>query len=66
MIYNTVFISQVKKNYRSNYRGIALTSCLGKLFSTLLHVRIENEVEKKKLLPQSKAGFRKNYRMTDH
>ena len=50
----------------SNYRGITLTSCLGKLFSTLLHIRIENEVEKKKLLSQSQAGFRKNYRTTDH
>ena len=35
-------------------------------FSTLLHVRIENEVEKKKILSQSPAGFRKNYRTTDH
>ena len=50
------------KNDPSNYRGITLTSCFGKLFSTFLHVRIENEVEKKKLLAQSQACFRKNYR----
>ena len=31
----------------SNYCGITLTSCLGKLFSTFLHFRIENEVERK-------------------
>ena len=43
----------------SNYRGITPTTCLGKLFSTLLHVRIENEVEKKKLLSQSQGGLRK-------
>ena len=35
----------------SNYRGIKLTSCFGKNFSTLLHIRIENEVEKKNDLP---------------
>ena len=31
----------------SNCCEITLTSCLGKLFSTLLNVRIENEVEKR-------------------
>ena len=64
MIY-TVYKSGPKYD-PSDYRGITLTSCLGKLFSTLLHVRIENEVEKKKILFQSQAGFRKSYRMTDH
>ena len=54
------------KNDPSNYREITLTSCLGKLFSTLLHVRIEIEVEKKKLVAQSRAGFRKNHRTPDH
>ena len=54
------------KHDPSNYREITLTSCLRKIFGTLLHVRIENEVEKKKILSQSPAGFRKNYRTTDH
>ena len=35
----------------SNCHGITLTSCLGKLFKTLLHVGFENEVEKKITLP---------------
>ena len=43
----------------SNYRETALASCLGKLFSTHLLVRIENEAEKKKLLSKSQADFRK-------
>ena len=59
MIY-TIYKSGPKYD-PSNYHGITLTSCLGKLFSTLLHVRIENEVVKKKLLPQSQAGFRKYF-----
>ena len=49
----------------SNYRGITLTGCLGKLFSTLLHVRIDNEVEKKKILSQSHTNIRKSCKTTD-
>ena len=54
------------KYYPSNYHGITLISCLGKLFNTLVHVRIENEVEKKNFLFQYQAGFRKKYRTTYH
>ena len=64
MIY-TIYKSGPKYD-PSNYRGITLTSCLGKPFSALLHVTIETEVEKKKLLFQSQVDFRKNYRTTDH
>ena len=64
MIY-TIHKSVPKCN-TSYYRGITLTSSLRKLFSTFLHDRIENEVEKQKTLFQSQACFRKNYRMTDH
>ena len=32
----------------------------------LLHVRIENEVEKGKLFSQSQVGVKKNHRTTDH
>ena len=60
MIYTTY--KSGSKYARSNYYGITLTSCLGKLFSTLLHLRIENELEQKKLFSQSQAGHRK----TDH
>ena len=54
------------KNEPSNYRGITLTGCLGKHFSTLLHVRIDNEVEKKKILSQSHTNIRKSCKTTDH
>ena len=49
MIY-TIYKSGPKYD-PSNYRGITLTSCLGKPFSALLHVTIETEVEKKLTLP---------------
>ena len=50
----------------SNYRGIILLSSLGRLFSSLIYNRIENEIESKDILPPSPEGFRKNYRITDH
>ena len=50
----------------SNYRGIILLSSLGRLFSSLIYNRIENEIESKGILPPSPEGFRKNYRTTDH
>ena len=48
----------------SNYRGITLTSCLGK-FSTVLYKRIEHELESHDLLAKEQGGFRKKYRTTD-
>ena len=50
----------------SNYRGITLMSCLGKLYSTILYKRIETEIENNDLISNSQAGFRKKYRTTDH
>ena len=50
----------------SNYRGITLFSSLGKIFSSLIYNRIENEIEKKDILSPFQSGFRKNYRSTDH
>ena len=46
----------------SNYRGITLLSSLRKLFSSLIY----NRIESKDVLSPSQAGFRKNYRTTDH
>ena len=50
----------------SNYRGITLLRSLEKLFSSLIYNSIENEIESKDMLSPSQAGFRKNYRATDH
>ena len=50
----------------SNYQGITLLSSLGKLFSLLIYNRMESEIESKGILSPSQAGFRTNYRTTDH
>ena len=55
--------SQVDPN---NYRGITLSSCLGKLFCHVLNNRINSELESKSFLKLEQAGFRKNHRTSDH
>ena len=43
----------------SNYRGISLLSCLGKLYSTLLNNRLYNWAEKNQKISRWQGGFRK-------
>ena len=50
----------------SNYRGITLTSCLGKLFTSILQTRLLNFLEMHKLLKEEQFGFRPNCRTTDN
>ena len=55
--------SQIDPN---NYRGIALSSCLGKLFCHVLNYRIISELETRSFLKHKQAGFLKNHRISDH
>ena len=43
----------------SNYRGIAITSCLGKLFTLILNERLVAFPEERKILKPDQIGFRK-------
>ena len=49
-----------------NYRGIAVSSCLSKLFSLVLLNRLNDYVGKTKPLSINQIGFRKGKRTTDH
>ena len=49
----------------NNYRGITLSSCLGKLFCHVLNERISNFLEDKSFIGREQAGFRKNHRTSD-
>ena len=49
-----------------NYRCLSLTSCLGKLFTSLLHTRLHIHMENNDLYNKFQAGFRPGYRTTDH
>src|SRR5207244_3800374 len=49
-----------------NYRPIALTSCLCKLFEKMLNKRLVFYLESNDLLANTRSGFRKQRRTTDH
>ena len=50
----------------SNYRGIAISSFLSKLFSRILYNRMDKFVCENNILSECQIGFRKSYRTTDH
>ena len=50
----------------NNYRGITISSCLGKLFCHIINDRISKELESKGFIKPEQAGFRKNHRTSDH
>ena len=50
----------------NNYRGITLSSCLGKLFCHIINERICKELENKNFIKPEQAGFRKKHRTSDH
>ena len=68
---NTYVIRLLYKNKRdpndpNNYRGITITSCLGKLFTTLINSRLGKFVEDMELIGPEQAGFRSGYKTVDH
>ena len=50
----------------SNFRGIAVSSCLGKLFSKLLQSRLESKCEREQLIDRSQGSGKKGSRTSDH
>ena len=54
------------KSDPSNYRGICVTSCLGKLFSVILNNRLLTYLQDHNLIHPSQIGFLKGFRTSDH
>ena len=50
----------------SCYRGIAISSCLSKFFTKILHNRLENYLEHNDIICPEQIGFRKGARTSDH
>ena len=50
----------------NNYRGITITSCLGKLFSIILNKRLECFVAENSILKPNQIGFQNKCRTSDH
>ena len=49
-----------------NYRPITILSCLGKLFTSILNIRLNQYLEENLILLENQAGFRKQYSTLDH
>ncbi len=49
-----------------NYRGISITSCVGKVFNSILSKRINQFLEENSKLSRSQAAFRKSHSTLDH
>ena len=58
-----LFIKQVTSN---NYRGISVTSALGKLFNSILDNRLDMFLEKHQIIDTRQVGFTRKARTTDH
>ena len=50
----------------SNYRGICISSCLGKLFCSILNQRLLKHIQSRDILHKSQIGFLANNRTADH
>ena len=63
-IITPIFKSGVKSD-PSNYRGICISSCLGKLFRSILNQRLLDHVKSLDILHKSEIGFLANNRTAD-
>jgi hypothetical protein len=54
------------KSDPSNYRGITISSCVSKLFNSVLNSRLQNFLENRNIINREQIGFHKNHRTTDH
>lgn len=60
------FVHFIKKADGNSLRPISLTSCLGKLFETLIKNRLQWWVESQNIIPPSQHGFRKGKSCMDN
>ena len=49
-----------------NYRPITILSCFGKLFTSILNLRLQTFLETNNIIKENQAGFRSGYSTTDH
>ena len=64
--WSNTFIHFIPKSDGTNYRPIALTSCICKLFQTIVKNRLQWWAEKNNLIPPSQHGFRKGHSCSDN
>jgi hypothetical protein len=54
------------QNDSGNYRGIAVSSNLAKLFCSIIHSRLSLFIKENKLIPTNQIGYKKGCRTSDH
>ena len=62
---NPIYKSGLKSD-PSNYRGITIMSCLGKLFNSILNARLDNFLNENRVISKTQIGFQKQARTSDH
>ena len=71
-IWNKAYIKPVPKSQTldsripTNYRGISLLSCIGKLYSSVINRRLLQYLEDHKMLAEEQNGFRSKRACVDH
>jgi hypothetical protein len=50
----------------NNYRGITLLSCLGKLFTSCINMRLTKYATRRGVIGEEQAAFREGYSTSDH
>jgi exonuclease III len=50
----------------NNYRGITINSSLGKLFNTVVNIRLKNHLKKNNVIIKEQIGFEEGCRTSDH
>ena len=55
-----------EKNDPNNFRGVAVSSCLGKLFNKLLHKRLEKLCNNKGFISEEQGSGKTSSRTSDH
>jgi hypothetical protein len=49
-----------------NYRGIAVATCLGRIFNSILNTRLDKYLAENNVIHESQIGFSKKSRTSDH
>ncbi len=62
----TPIFKQGDKFEPNNYRGICVNSNLGKIFCSIINIRLQNFLKTHKILEKSQIGFLPKHRTSDH